>query len=43
MAYVKANVVARRNVRSGRSAQKHLVAALRYLYQRAVEAGLLMP
>jgi integrase/recombinase XerC len=41
MAYVKANVVARRNARGGRSAQEHLVAALRCLYQRAVDDGLI--
>jgi integrase len=41
MAYVKAHVVARRNARGGRSAQEHLVAALRCLYQRAVEDGLI--
>jgi integrase/recombinase XerC len=34
MAYVKAHVVARRNARGGRSAQEHLVAVLRCLYQR---------
>jgi integrase/recombinase XerC len=41
MAYVKTHVVARRNVRGGRSAQEHLVAALRYLYKRAVDDGLI--
>ena len=41
MAYVKAHVVARRNARGGRSAEEHLVAALRCLYQRAVEDGLI--
>ena len=41
MAYVKTHVVARRNARGGRSAQEHLVAALRCLYQRAVEDGLI--
>src|SRR5712691_10358389 len=41
MAYVKAHVVARRNARGGRSAQEHLVAALRCPYQRAVEDGLI--
>ena len=41
MAWVKTNVVARRNTRGGRSAQEHLVAALRCLYQRAVEDGLI--
>ena len=33
MVYVKIHVVARRNARGGRSAQEHLVAALRCLYQ----------
>jgi integrase len=32
---------ARRNARGGRSAQEHLVAALRCVYQRAVEDGLI--
>jgi site-specific recombinase XerD len=41
MAWVKTHVVARRNARGGRSAQEHLVAALRCLYQRAVEDGLI--
>ena len=41
MAYVKTHVVARRNARSGRSAEEHLVAALRCLYQRAVDDGLI--
>ncbi|HEX8005432.1 MAG TPA: hypothetical protein VF482_03290 [Trebonia sp.] len=41
MAYVKTHVVARRNARGGRSAQEHLVAALRCLYQRAVDDGLM--
>jgi len=41
MAYVKAHVVARRNARAGRSAQEHLVAALRCVYRRAVEDGLI--
>jgi integrase/recombinase XerC len=41
MAHVKAHVVARRNARGGRSAQEHLVAALRCLYQRAVDDGLI--
>src|SRR3984885_6958644 len=41
MAYVKTHVVARRNARGGRSAAEHLVAALRCLYQRAVEDGLI--
>jgi hypothetical protein len=41
MTWVKTHVVARRNARGGRSAQQHLVAALRCLYQRAVEDGLI--
>ena len=41
MADVKANVVARRNARGGRSAQEHLVAALRCLYNHAVEDKLI--
>ena len=41
MTHVKTHVVARRNARGGRSAQEHLVAALRCLYQRAVEDGLI--
>ena len=32
MAYVKTHVVTRRNARGGRSAEEHLVAALRCLY-----------
>ena len=41
MSYVKTHVVARRNARGGRSAEEHLVAALRCLYQRAVDDGLI--
>jgi integrase/recombinase XerC len=41
MTHVKTHVVARRNARGGRSAAGHLVAALRCLYQRAVDDGLL--
>jgi integrase/recombinase XerC len=41
MAHVKTHVVARRNARGGRSAEEHLVAALRCLYQRAVDDGLI--
>ena len=41
MAYVKTHVARRRNARGGRSAQEHLVAALRCLYQRAVDDGLI--
>jgi integrase/recombinase XerC len=41
MVYVKTHVVARRNARGGRSAEEHLVAALRCLYQRAIDDGLI--
>ena len=41
MVYVKDHVVARRNARGGRGAQEHLVAALRCLYRRAVDDGLI--
>src|SRR5580704_10319709 len=41
MTYLKTHVVARRNGRGGRSAQEHLVAALRCLYRRAVDDGLI--
>ena len=41
MAYVKTHVVRRRNARGGRSAEEHLVAALRCLYRRAVDDGLI--
>jgi integrase len=41
MAYVKTHVVARRNARGGRSAEEHLVAALRCMYQRAIDDGLI--
>jgi integrase/recombinase XerC len=41
MTWIKTHVVARRNARGGRSAQEHLVAALRCLYRRAVEDGLI--
>ena len=41
MAYVKTHVVSRRNARGGRSAEEHLVAALRCLYARAVDDGLI--
>jgi integrase/recombinase XerC len=41
MVYVKTHVVARRNARGGRSAQEHLVAALRCLYRHAVDDGLI--
>jgi len=34
-------VVARRNARGGRSAEEHLVAALRCVYKRAVDDGLI--
>ena len=39
MAYIKTHVVARRNARGGRSAEEHLVAALRCLY-RPVATGI---
>src|SRR6266576_5332571 len=41
MTWVKTHVVARRNAWGGRSAQEHLVAALRCLYRRAAEDGLI--
>ena len=41
MTYVKSHVVSRRNARGGRSAQEHLVAALRCLYARAIDDGLI--
>ena len=41
MTYVKTHVVRRRNARGGRSAEEHLMAALRCLYQRAVDDGLI--
>src|SRR5215467_6617235 len=41
MAYVKTHVVRRRNARGGRSAEEHLVAALRCLYHRAVDDELI--
>jgi integrase len=41
MAWVKTHVVARRNARGGRSAQEHLVAALRCLYKHAADDGLI--
>ena len=41
MTHVKTHVVARRNARGGRSAEEHLVAALRCLYRRAVDDGLI--
>ena len=41
MAWVKTHVVARRNARGGRSAEEHLVAALRCLYRRAEDDGLI--
>jgi integrase/recombinase XerC len=39
VAYVRANVVPRRNTRGGRSAAENLIAALRCLYKRAEEDG----
>jgi integrase/recombinase XerC len=41
MAWVKTHVVTRRNARGGRSAQEHLVAALRCLYRQAERDGLI--
>src|SRR6266516_2011466 len=41
MTWVKTYVVVRRNARGGRSAQERLVAALRCVYRRAVEDGLI--
>ena len=41
MVYDKTHVVARRNARGGRSAEEHLVAALRCLYKRAEDDGLI--
>ena len=42
MTYVKTHVVVRRNARGGRSAEEHLVAALRCLYARAIDDGLII-
>jgi integrase/recombinase XerC len=39
VAYVRANVMPRRNARGGRSAAENLIAALRCLYKRAEEDG----
>src|SRR5260370_23439776 len=41
MTYIKTHVVRRRNARGGRSAEEHLVGALRVLYQPAVDDGLI--
>jgi integrase/recombinase XerC len=41
MAWVKAKVVNRRNARGGRSAQEHLVAALRCVYRHAQDDGII--
>ena len=41
MTLVKANAVQRRNGRGGRSSQEHLVGALRCLYRRAEDDGLI--
>jgi integrase/recombinase XerC len=41
MAHVKNHVVARRNARGGRSAEEHLVAALRCVYRHAQDDGLI--
>src|ERR1017187_4821830 len=41
MAHIKTHVVPRRNARGGRSAEEHVVAALRCLYRRAEDDGLI--
>jgi integrase/recombinase XerC len=41
MAYTKSHIVVRRNGRGGRSAQEHLIGALRCLYQHAEDDGLI--
>ena len=41
VAYVKANVVPRRNSRGGTHAAENLISALRCLYNRAVDDGLI--
>jgi site-specific recombinase XerD len=41
VAYVKANAVPRRNSRGGHHAAENLISALRCLYQRAVDDGLI--
>jgi site-specific recombinase XerD len=41
VAYVKANTVPRRNSRGGHNAAENLISALRCLYQRAVDDGLI--
>jgi integrase len=41
VAYVRANAVARRNSRGGRNAAENLIAALRCLYRRAADDGLI--
>ena len=41
VAYVKANAVPRRNSRGGHNAAENLISALRCLYQRAVDDGLI--
>ena len=41
VAYVRANVVPRRNARGGRSAAENLIAALRCLYKHAEDDGLI--
>ena len=41
VAHVRANTVPRRNARGGRSAAENLIAALRCLYKRAVDDGLI--
>ena len=41
MPYVKANAVPRRNSRGGHNAAENLISALRCLYQRAADDGLI--
>ena len=42
VAYVKANAVPRRNSRGGAHAAENLISALRCLYNRAVDDGLVV-
>jgi hypothetical protein len=41
VAYVRANAVPRRNSRGGRNAAENLISALRCLYRRAADDGLI--
>lgn len=43
LAYTKTHTVARRNARGGRSAGEHLISALRCIYRRAENDGLIDP